>query len=344
VTCLPSTRACCTCSRSVCCPYWPHLGDPVGDGLQPTSPVLCACDDGWEGVYCDVPTPNLRSNVTVSSGVIAPGQWKYFVFKADPSHLELKYCASSSPPPLLPTSTISHPPTHPHTHCVLTPRARAVFAAALVPRRCVSERRVTAVSTLCGARVTSTRISQSNRAQQLVMVGRSTARSSNSLATVIDSALFDFKGFTARADTQVVRISRSSALSRPAVEYFYIGVTNSPNARAPVEVNITLQAFPLFQDRCVVPPCSAPRAPSVWSAVHALAAHCCDGGRWQCDTAANATDCVAKTSANVCYGNGNAIPMIDANGVDCLVWLAPHLSCCRSRCCCRCRRSCGSGR
>jgi hypothetical protein len=62
-------------------------GDPLA--VPPSSPSLCSCLPGWEGLYCDVPAPVLLPNTTVTVSQLQPGQWQYFVFTAPAEIVEL---------------------------------------------------------------------------------------------------------------------------------------------------------------------------------------------------------------------------------------------------------------
>ena len=61
--------------------------DPAA--LPPSNPVLCVCQIGWEGVYCEIPAPQLQPAQPQAVTGLAPGSWRFFVFVANVSHVEL---------------------------------------------------------------------------------------------------------------------------------------------------------------------------------------------------------------------------------------------------------------
>jgi hypothetical protein len=196
--------------------------------LPPSSPVLCVCQPGWEGVYCDIPVTVVSAGVPFVVSGLAPGDWQYFVYIANSSTVQIN--------------------------------------------------------------VNAVRTSASLRSQPLVITGRASSRTAQSLASIFDSNLFDYKGYTAFNGNQSLRISRTSTLSvRPTVEYFYIGVHNTRNAKSTVDLSVTVTALSSFPARC---PAS--------------------GG------AAAQASCLAAASTTVCGGNGQAILNAeDAEAVDC---------------------------
>lgn len=70
-------------------------GDPLSycsnpsASVPPSTPVLCSCNLGWEGVYCEIPTPVITSGTPQPVLNLAPGQWQYFVFPANSSTVQL---------------------------------------------------------------------------------------------------------------------------------------------------------------------------------------------------------------------------------------------------------------
>lgn len=205
-----------------------YCSNPSVGAVPPSTPVLCSCVSGWEGVYCDVEVPTVSDGVPFVASGLQPGDWKYFVFPANSSTVEIN--------------------------------------------------------------VNATRTSASLRSQPLVVVGRTSARTPQSLSSLFDSNLYDFDGYTASSGVQSLRISRTTTLSvRPMTEYFYIGVHNTKNAKAALDMSVTLSALTQFSARC-------PASSGV----------------------ATQSECMSAASASVCGGNGQAILNAeDSDAVDC---------------------------
>jgi hypothetical protein len=83
----------------------------------------------------------------------------------------------------------------------------------------------------------------SQRSQPLLVAGFVAARTTRSLAVLTSEvALFDYDGFKARRPSQNLTITRSNP---SAQRLLYIGVHNSPNARAPAQGTVVVTASAL---------------------------------------------------------------------------------------------------
>ena len=166
-----------------------------------------------------------------------------------------------------------------------------------------------------------------------------------------DSAALLCRVFLA-SDVQVVHISRSSRLSvRPAVEFFYIGVSNTVNARADLSMNVTLRAYTEFQVcRCggttttltyithsaLLPlrpedfRLVGPRRRSTVSVTRCVCVSCFDVlcvGQATCGDQTPGSACLNQSSLSLCNGNGVAVSSTESsNAVLCEVCC----QCCRS--------------
>ena len=164
-------------------------GDPLSfcsnndtAAVAPTGPALCTCQLGWEGVYCDVPAPVLQNGNTTNVTNLKPGACAPVCCS--------RVCTCGFSMSLYPCFWLA----------VLT--CDCGVAGSLV--RSGEWQYFTFVATpdVLQINIMATQTSASVRAQPLVIVGRTTDRGYNSLASVFESALFDFQSYTSRNLTQ----------------------------------------------------------------------------------------------------------------------------------------------
>jgi hypothetical protein len=66
-----------------------HSTSNSGSPCASTGSSLCQCQDGWEGLRCDIPAPTLLSGDVASVVDLSPGAWKFFVLRAPTTAAEV---------------------------------------------------------------------------------------------------------------------------------------------------------------------------------------------------------------------------------------------------------------